>query len=72
VKSLLYVGMLLLLLGIASLIIPIRSTETQGIKARDVSFGIETAHNERVSPIISIVLIGGGMLMAIAGVRAKA
>jgi hypothetical protein len=72
VKSLLYVGMLLLLLGIASLIIPIRSTETQGIKAGDVSFGIQTAHNERVSAIISIVLIGGGMLMAIAGVRAKA
>jgi energy-converting hydrogenase Eha subunit C len=36
------------------------------------SFGIQTAHKEPVSAIISIVLIGGGMLMAIAGVRAKA
>ena len=71
-KTLLYVGMLLLVLGIASLVIPIRSTETQGIKAGDVSFGVQTTHSERVSPIISIVLIGGGILMAIAGVRAKA
>jgi hypothetical protein len=71
VKNLLYVGILLLVLGIASLIIPIRSTETQGIKAGDVSFGVQTTHSERVSPIISVVLIGGGILMAIAGVRTK-
>jgi hypothetical protein len=70
-KNLLYAGMLLLVLGIASLVIPIRSTETQGIKAGDVSFGVQTTHSERVSPIISIVLICGGVLMAVAGVRAK-
>jgi hypothetical protein len=71
VKYLLYAGIVLLVLGIASLIIPIRSTETQGIKAADISFGVQTTHSERVSPFISVVLIGGGILMAIAGVRAK-
>ena len=71
-KNLIYVDVLLLVLGIASLIIPIRSTETQGIKAGDISFGVQTTHSERVSPIISMALIGGGILMAIAGVRAKA
>jgi hypothetical protein len=71
-KNLLYVGMLMLVLGIASLVIPIRSTETQGIKAGDVTFGVQTTHSERISPIISMVLIGGGVVMAIAGVRAKA
>lgn len=70
-KSLFYAGLLLILLGIVSLIVPIPHRETHGIKAGDVNIGVQTSHNERVSPIISAVLIGGGVVLAIAGARAR-
>ena len=59
----------MIVLGIASLIVPVPQTETHGIKAGDVNIGVQTSHSERVSPIISVVLIAGGIALAIAGAR---
>jgi hypothetical protein len=70
-KSLFYAGLLLVLLGIASLIVPIPHSETHGIKAGDINIGVQTSHNERVSPIVSAVLIAGGIGLTIAGARAR-
>jgi hypothetical protein len=70
-KILLIVGLVLVVLGIASLIVPIPSTETQGIKAGDVNIGVQTTHSERVSPIISVVLIAGGIALTVAGARTR-
>jgi hypothetical protein len=69
-KVLLLAGLLLLVLGIASLVVPIPRTETHGIKAGDVNIGVQTSHSERVSPIVSVVLIAGGIALAIGGARA--
>jgi hypothetical protein len=68
-KILLFAGLLLVVLGIASLVVPLPHTETHGIKAGDVNLGIQTTHSERVSPIVSAALIAGGIAMAIAGAR---
>jgi hypothetical protein len=68
-KILLYAGLLVVVLGIASLVVPIPRTETHGIKAGDVNIGVKTSHSERVSPIVSAVLIAGGIALAIAGAR---
>jgi len=68
---LLYAGLLLIALGIASLIVPIPHTETQGIKIGDANLGVQTSHSERVSPIISVVLIVGGIALSIAGSRTR-
>ncbi len=70
-KILLFAGMLLVVLGIASLVVPIPHTETHGIKAGDMNIGVQTSHSERVSPIISVVLIAGGIALGIAGGRGK-
>ncbi|MGA8867024.1 MAG: hypothetical protein WB510_08650 [Candidatus Sulfotelmatobacter sp.] len=48
-KLLLPAGLVLVILGIASLVVPIPHTETQGTKAGD-------NHSEHASPIISAVL----------------
>ena len=69
-KILLFAGLLVVVLGIASLVVPIPRTETHGIKAGDVNIGVQTSHSERVSPIVSVVLIAGGFPLAIAGARA--
>jgi len=68
-KMLLYAGLLLMALGIASLVVPIPHTETQGIKIGDANLGVQTSHSERVSPVISVVLIAGGIALSIAGSR---
>lgn len=70
-KTLLLVGLLLVVLGVASLIVPIPQSETHGVKIGDANLGVKTTHSERVSPIISAVLIAGGIALAIAGSRAS-
>jgi len=70
-KILLYAGLLLIVLGIASLVVPIPQTETQGIKIGDAKLGVQTSHSERVSPVITVVLIAGGIALSIAGSRAR-
>lgn len=60
------------MLGIASLVVPLPHSETQGVKIGDASIGVQTSHSERVSPIISVVLIAGGIALTIAGARGGA
>jgi hypothetical protein len=71
-KMMLLAGLVLVVLGLASLVVPIPSTETHGIKAGDMNIGVQTSHSERVSPVVSAVLIAGGIALAIAGARAGA
>jgi len=68
-KILLFAGLLLMVLGIASLVVPIPHRETEGIKIGNTNLGVQTSHSERVSPIISVVLIAGGIALSIAGSR---
>jgi hypothetical protein len=70
-KILLFAGLLLVALGIASLVVPIPHTEREGIKVGNTNLGVQTSHSERVSPIISIVLIAGGIALSIAGARTR-
>ena len=70
-RILLYAGLLLIALGIASLVVPIPHTETQGIKIGDANLGVQTSRSERVSPVISVVLIAGGIALSIAGARTR-
>jgi hypothetical protein len=70
-KMFLYAGLILVVLGIASLVVPIPSSEKQGIKIGDTNIGVQTNHSEKVSPIVSAVLIAGGIALSIAGSRSK-
>jgi hypothetical protein len=70
-KIMLFAGLLVVVLGIAPLVVPVPRTETQGIKAGDLNIGEQTTHSERMSPIISVVLIAGGIALTIAGARAR-
>jgi hypothetical protein len=70
-KILLFAGLLLVVLGIASLVVPIPHTETEGIKVGNTNLGIQSSHSERVSPMISVVLIAGGIVLSIVGMRTR-
>jgi hypothetical protein len=66
-KFLFGIGLAVLVIGIFSLFMPIPHSENHGIKAGDVNIGVKTTHSETVSPVISAVLIAGGVGMMIGG-----
>ena len=66
-KMLFGVGFVVLVLGIASFFVPFPKRENHGIKVGDSSIGVQTQHDEKLSPAISAVLILGGAGMMIAG-----
>ena len=66
-RILFIIGIVLLLLGLASLVVPIPHREHHGIKAGPVSFGVETVDRERVHPGVSAVIIAGGVILMIFG-----
>ena len=70
-KPLLLVGVVLLILGLASLFVPIPTRERHGIQVGDANIGIETEQRQKVHPAISAVLLGGGVVLIIVSARSK-
>jgi hypothetical protein len=66
-KVLFWAGIVVLVLGVLSLVIPIRRSEHSGIQAGGISMGMETHYDEKVSPIVSAAMILGGVGLMIAG-----
>ncbi len=70
-RVLLIIGIILLVLGVASLFVPIPVREKHGIQAGPVSVGVETVEHEKVHPAVSAVLIAGAIALMIAGTRKR-
>jgi nitrate reductase gamma subunit len=70
-KALFWIGILVLVLGIASLFVPIPHTHREGFKAGGLSLGVETQTQETVSPVVSGILIVAGVGLLIMGQRSR-
>jgi uncharacterized membrane protein len=68
-KALPVVGILLLVLGILSFIVPVPHNENHGVKFGDAKISVETQSSEKLPPAVGIVLIAGGVAALIAGLR---
>ena len=68
-KVLLFIGLVVLILGIVSLVVPIPHSEREGISVGNVSLGVANRHEEKLHPALSAVLILGGLGAMIAGKR---
>jgi hypothetical protein len=66
-KVLFWIGLLVLILGIVSLVVPIPHNEREGVAIGGVSLGVETQHQEKVSPIASAAMILAGLGAMAAG-----
>lgn len=64
-------GIILLILGLASLVVPIPTRERHGFEAGPVSVGVETTERTKVHPAISGVLVVAGVALMIAGGRKR-
>jgi uncharacterized membrane protein len=71
-RALLIVGILLLVLGVASLFVGIPRSEKHGVAIGGAEVGVETHSSERIPLVASIALIAGGVVLAAVGARARA
>ena len=62
-RGLLIIGVILLILGLASLVVPIPTRERRGFDAGPVSVGVEVERKEKVHPAVSGLLIAGGVVL---------
>jgi hypothetical protein len=68
-KNLAIVGALLLVLGLASFVVPIPHRENHGIKIGDAKIGVQTESSEKLPPAVGIVLVAGGVVALVVGLR---
>jgi hypothetical protein len=65
-KTLMLVGVVVLVLGILSFFVPVPHSEHHGVRMGDAHVGITTHHEDMVPPAVSVVLIvvGAGLMIA--------
>ncbi len=68
-KPLSILGLVVLVLGILSFVVPVPINKTHELKAGDASIGITTHHTEKLPPAVGGVLCAVGAVLLIAGSR---
>jgi len=68
-KPVTLVGVLLLVLGLATFIVPIPHREQHGVQIGDAKIGVQTESSEKLPPAVGIVLLTGGVLALVLGAR---
>jgi hypothetical protein len=68
-KPLPLVGVLLLVLGLLSFVVPIPHHEDHGVKFGDTKIGVRTESSERLPPAAGIILLAGGVVALVLGLR---
>jgi hypothetical protein len=68
-KNLAFVGVLLLLLGLLSFVVPIPHSEDHAVKIGDAKIGVTTQTSDKLPPAVGITLLAGGILTLVVGSR---
>lgn len=65
-KGLLLVGVVVLVLGIVSFVVPFPHSEHHGVSVGDAHVGITTHDDQKVPPAVSVLLVvvGAGLMIA--------
>lgn len=65
-KPLMLVGVVLLVLGILSFVVPVPHSEHHGVNIGDAHVGITTHDEDKLPPAVSVVLVvvGAGLMIA--------
>jgi hypothetical protein len=68
-KGLTWIGLVLVVLGLLSFVVPIPHHEDHGLQIGDAKIGVKTNSSERLPPLVSGLLIVGGVIAIAAGSR---
>ncbi len=66
-KLLLWIGVIVVVLGIASFFVPFPQREKQTLRAGGMSVGVETTHSQTLPTAASLAMVVGGLIMVAAG-----
>jgi hypothetical protein len=68
-KPLALAGILLIVLGVLSFTVPLPHHEKHGVNLGDARFSVQTEHSELLPPAVGIILVGGGVVALVLGLR---
>ncbi|MBI3476304.1 MAG: hypothetical protein HY010_11265 [Acidobacteria bacterium] len=68
-KNMVLVGVVLLVLGLLSFVVPVPHSENHGVKVGDTKIGVTTQSSEKLPPAVGITLLVGGVLVLAVGSR---
>jgi hypothetical protein len=68
-KAFFWIGLLILILGIVSLVVPMPHRDREGVTVGGVSLAVETRTEEKITPVVSAALIAGGLIALVASRR---
>src|ERR1035437_2823875 len=68
-KALPIVGVLLLVLGVLSFVVPVPHRENHGVKIGDAKISVETESSDKLPPAAGILLLAGGVVALVLGLR---
>jgi hypothetical protein len=68
-KPIALVGVLLLVLGMFSFVVPVPRKENPAVKIGDTKIGVQTENSEKLPPVVGAVLLAGGVLALVLGSR---
>jgi len=63
------IGVLLLVLGLLSFVVPVPHSEYHSVKIGDTKLGVQTQSSEKLPPAVGIALLAGGVVALVLGVR---
>ena len=66
------IGVVVLILGILSFVVPVPMSHSHSAKIGDASIGVTTHDHEKLSPVVGGVLCAVGVVLLIAGTRRAA
>ncbi|HEX3821838.1 MAG TPA: hypothetical protein VHW45_16005 [Candidatus Sulfotelmatobacter sp.] len=69
-KAALLIGVIVVVLGVLSFVVPFPSYHHHGVKVGDSNIGVTTEHDQKLPPAVGIVLVVVGAGLIIAGKRA--
>ena len=68
-KVLPLLGVVLLILGALVFVVPVPHHEKHGVSIGDAKFSIQTENSEKLPPAVGFILMGGGLLSLVVGLR---
>jgi hypothetical protein len=68
-RTLAIIGVVVLILGIASFFVPLPHNEKHGVNLGDASLNVTTHHQEMLPPAVGGILCAVGAVLLIAGMR---
>ncbi len=70
-RALLWIGLIVLLLGIASFFVAVPQKHEEGVRIGGASIGVQATTHDKLPPWVGGLLVGGGIVMMVAGGAAR-